>query len=56
MPPVLEGPVVSGMEGPALPPVVKGMVGATLLPVPTGTEESTVGTIVGKVSKGADEI
>lgn len=53
---MLEGPVVSGIEGPALPPVVRGMVGTTLLPVPIGTEESTVGAIVGKVSRGADEV
>lgn len=52
---MLDTPVVSGIAGAALPPVVKGIVGATLLPVPSGTEELPVASMVGKVSRGAEE-
>lgn len=40
---MLDAPVMSGIEGPAL------------LPVPTGTEDPPVATIVGKVLMGAEE-
>lgn len=52
---MLDGPVVSGIEGPAVAPVLRGIVGASLLPEPTGTEEASSGMMVGKVSRGADE-
>lgn len=53
LPRALDGPVVSGIDGPAVAPVLRGIVGASLLPEPTGTEVSS--GMVGKVSRGADE-